>query len=276
VNAATGNSGRREPGSARIALRALSFDPVTEADAVATVIARMQNGVGGRVVTPNVDILRLACRDPEMAELFNSADLCVADGMPIVWALRLRGDPVPERVAGSSFAPNLAAAAAEAGIGVFLLGGNPGSAQRAAERLRASYPTIAVGWHCPPVGFEKRPTERAAIDAAVRAFGPSICLVGLGAPKQDQLARELLAEFPHTWFVSVGATIGFMAGEFARAPGWMQAVGLEWLHRLALEPRRLAGRYLGRDLPFAVGLLLDSARGHYRFRSSTKTRRTAT
>jgi N-acetylglucosaminyldiphosphoundecaprenol N-acetyl-beta-D-mannosaminyltransferase len=83
--------------------------------------------------------------------------------------------------------------------------------------------------------------------------------VGLGFPKQEQLVARLVADLPAAWFVGCGAAIPFAAGDFKRAPAWVQRAGLEWAFRLASEPRRLAGRYLGRDLPFAVRLLAVSA-----------------
>jgi exopolysaccharide biosynthesis WecB/TagA/CpsF family protein len=236
-------------------LHGITFSSLTEEGVVDTVMRRISAGQGGRVITPNVDILSQALADPALRELVRSAEIVCADGMPILWASRLSGAPLPARVAGSALGPLLARRAAEKGIGLFLLGGNVGAGENAAARLMADHPSLRVGYHYPPPGFEQVPVETEAIRVALDRFGPSVCLVGLGFPKQDLLGRDLLGAFPASWFIGAGATIGFLAGEFSRAPLWMQRAGLEWVHRLILEPGRLWRRYLIRDLPFAVRLL---------------------
>jgi N-acetylglucosaminyldiphosphoundecaprenol N-acetyl-beta-D-mannosaminyltransferase len=162
-------------------------------------------------------------------------------------------------VAGSALGPLLLAAAEEAGVGVFMLGGAPGTAERAVSVLEQRYPKARLGWYCPPLGFENDTSEKERIAAAVAEFGPAIYFCGLGFPKQDRLGAELLATSRSSWFIGAGATIAFLAGEFQRAPGWMQRLGLEWVHRLVLEPRRLWRRYLRDDMTFALGLLIESS-----------------
>jgi N-acetylglucosaminyldiphosphoundecaprenol N-acetyl-beta-D-mannosaminyltransferase len=234
------------------------FDAVDEQQAANIMIDGVVTHSGGRVVTPNTDILRLASGDAVMGALLRSATLLLADGMPVVWAARLLGRPLPARVAGSALAPLIAGMAAERGIGVFLLGGGAGTAERAAEVLSKRHPGIRVGWHFPPFGFETDSVQLARIDTAVGDFGPCICLIGLGFPKQDRLGEQLLHRHPEDWFIGAGASIGFIAGDFRRAPEWAQRLGLEWFHRLTQEPGRLAGRY-ARDIPFVLRLLATSA-----------------
>jgi N-acetylglucosaminyldiphosphoundecaprenol N-acetyl-beta-D-mannosaminyltransferase len=221
---------------------------------VEVIVGSSAAGRGGRVVTPNVSILRQTLADPELVELVNSATLVVADGAPIVWALRLNGTPVPERVAGSSVAEALMAPAASAGVGVFLLGAPPGCAQAAAERFRSELPGLRIGYHCPPQGFERDAAAMDTVRARLTEFGPAITLCGLGFPRQDRLGAALADELPTSWFLGVGSSIEFLAGRVRRAPVWMQRSGLEWVHRLALDPRRLGRRY-SRDAAFAVSLL---------------------
>jgi N-acetylglucosaminyldiphosphoundecaprenol N-acetyl-beta-D-mannosaminyltransferase len=253
-----------EPAPRPCELRGVRYNAIDEAQVVDLVMQRAVSGHGGRIITPNIDILRQVLASEELLQLVASADLVLADGMPVVWALRLQRTPVPERVTGSALGPRLTVSAAKAGVGVFLLGGSPGVAEAAARRLQDQLPDIRIGWHFPPLGFEQDPAQREAIDAALESFGPAVCFVGLGFPKQDLLGAELLDRFPQSWFIGVGATIGFLAGEVSRAPMWMQRLGFEWLHRLILEPRRLAERYVRHDLPFAARLLLDSARTGWR------------
>lgn len=240
----------------RIPLLSVDFNRLTEAEVVAHVVTALRSGEGGWIVTPNADILRMATREQEARDHIDSATLVVADGTPLVWASRLSGTPLPERVAGSSLILSLSAGMAEQNRSVYLLGGTTGAAERAAKELTRRFPGLVVaGWHCPRFGFESSPTELEELRDRVVAARPDLVYVGLGFPKQERVIAYLRPYLPATWFLGCGAAIGFAAGTLRRAPRWMQRAGLEWLHRLATEPRRLARRYLVHDAPFAVRLL---------------------
>lgn len=222
----------------------------------------LELGEGGWISTPNIDILRRSAADGEVRELISAADLVVADGAPVVWAARLGGQPLPERVAGSALLWSLSRGCAQSGRSVYLLGGEPGVAERAAARLVEQTPDLRVGGTCSPEwGFEDRPDELADIRATLIAAAPDVVFVGLGCPKQERLIRLLAPELPGTWWIGCGAALAFAAGELQRAPHWMQASGLEWVHRLIGEPRRLVRRYLVDDAPFALRLLASSVLG---------------
>jgi N-acetylglucosaminyldiphosphoundecaprenol N-acetyl-beta-D-mannosaminyltransferase len=213
-------------------------------------------GTGGWVVTPNLDILRQFTTSPESRRLILSATHRVADGLPIVWASRLAGMPVPERVPGSDLVLSMPEAAADAGLSVFLLGGNPGVAAIAAARLEARCPGLqGVEYYCPPIGFEDDPEELERIKGALHSARPALVLIGLGFPKQERLIRLLRSELPNAWFVGVGISLSFLAGDQPRAPAALQRIGLEWMHRLWHEPRRLFRRYVVQGVPFGVRLL---------------------
>ena len=247
--------------SGRVRLLGLEIDRVSEADAIATVLGALESGRGGSVVTPNLDHLRQLAHRPELAALLRSADLVVADGMPLVWASRLQGSPLVERVAGSDLVWSLTAEAALRDRSVFLLGGAPGACEAAEARLRAVYPGARFAGHlCPPFGFEKDEREIDRIREALATTRPDIVYVALGFPKQERLIAYLRGEFPSTWFLGVGFSLSFIAGQSSRAPAWMGRLGVEWLHRLAKEPRRLAKRYLVHDLPFALRLFASTLR----------------
>jgi N-acetylglucosaminyldiphosphoundecaprenol N-acetyl-beta-D-mannosaminyltransferase len=212
-------------------------------------------GNGGWIVTPNLDILRQFTTSAESRELILAASHRVADGLPIVWASRLAGTPVPERVPGSDLVLRLPEAAGRAGLSVFLLGGNPGVAPAAAARLEAHCPGLGeVDFYCPPFGFERDPRELQKIKQLLQAARPALVLVGLGFPKQERLIRSLRCEMPETWFVGVGISLSFLSGEQPRAPVALQRLGLEWMHRLWREPRRLFKRYVVQGLPFGLKL----------------------
>jgi N-acetylglucosaminyldiphosphoundecaprenol N-acetyl-beta-D-mannosaminyltransferase len=249
-----------ESAGERVALSGVGFDRLTEAAVVARVRAALAAGHGGRIVTPNIDILRLCRRGAEARAHVAAATYVVADGMPLIWASRLRGTALPERVAGASLIWTLSAAAAADRRSIYLLGGDPGAADRAAEVLAGRYPGLRpAGTLCPEPGFEVDPARLAAVCAEVVAARPDIVYAGLGFPKQERLIARLAPALPATWFVGCGAAIGFAAGTHRRAPQWMQRTGLEWLHRLGTEPTRLFRRYVVHDAPFALRLLANSA-----------------
>ncbi len=161
---------------------------------------------------------------------------------------------------GSDLIWSLSAAMAGAGRSVYLLGGEPGTAERAEAVLRGRHPGLALAGHLSPsFGFDGRGEEYDAVCDEVTAANPDLVFVGFGFPKQERVIARLRPRLPRTWFMGCGAAIGFVAGVHSRAPGWMQDSGLEWVHRLALEPRRLMRRYLVDDVPFAVRLLAGSA-----------------
>jgi N-acetylglucosaminyldiphosphoundecaprenol N-acetyl-beta-D-mannosaminyltransferase len=186
-----------------------------------------------------------------------------------VWASRLQATPLPERVAGSTMIWALTEAAARAGTPIFLLGGSPGVAERTRQIFRERYPGVRIaGTHCPPLGFERDPEAMREVIDALRDGSPSMIYLALGHPKQEQLARRLRPLFPNAWFIGLGFSFGFVAGEARRAPAWMQRLGLEWMHRLAQEPRRLFTRYVVHGLPFALRLLAHAYRTRRRLRAA--------
>jgi N-acetylglucosaminyldiphosphoundecaprenol N-acetyl-beta-D-mannosaminyltransferase len=232
---------------------------VTSREVLARVAAALEERRGGWIITPNLTILQRLVSNPEYRELCQAANLRLADGMPLIWASRLRGTPLRERVAGSDMIWRLCEEAANRNWTVYFLGGNPGSAEAAAERLRSHYPRLRVaGTECPPMGFEKDEAYMAALRERIQSAAPDVCFVALSGEKQDRVIRTLLEDSPRTWFMGIGISFSFVSGEIRRAPVWLQRAGLEWAHRLMQEPRRLARRYLIDGLPFASRLLMTS------------------
>lgn len=255
-------SGSPDPQGRRgIVLMGIGVDRVTEQQAGAFVLDQLESGIGGRVTTPNLDILRICATDPEMRAAVNASDLVVADGTPLIWASRLAAMPLPERVAGSSLLFSISGLAAERAASIFLLGGNDGAADAAASRLRDEYPGLVVaGTHCPPFGFESDHDALGEMFSALADAKPDIVFVGLPFRKDLMLVPTLRTALPKAWFIGCGISFSFASGEIPRAPVWVQRAGLEWLHRLAHEPRRLAHRYLVAGPP-AVFALLRGALG---------------
>jgi N-acetylglucosaminyldiphosphoundecaprenol N-acetyl-beta-D-mannosaminyltransferase len=217
-------------------------------------------GRGGSIIPVNIDVARAATRDATLAELIARGELVVADGMPLVWAARAKGSKLPERVAGSSLIFPLSAAAAADGKSVYLLGGAEGIPEKAAEALVARFGNLRIaGTQSPEFGFDKTEEGAQKAVAAIVAAAPDLVFVGLGFPRQERFIERLRQDAPNAWCLACGGGISMAAGVLRRASPVMQRLGVEWVHRLVLEPRRLARRYLRDDLPFAVALLARSA-----------------
>ncbi|NIL95694.1 MAG: WecB/TagA/CpsF family glycosyltransferase [Planctomycetales bacterium] len=231
----------------QVSLFGIGIDAVTMPEAV----ARLQHWIGTSaapcryVVTPNVDHTILYQHNPRLRDAYQAASLVLADGMPVLWASRLFGKPLPQRVTGSDLVPALFdASCGDRPQRVFLLGGGPGVAERAAANIHRRWAHVqVVGTLAPPQGFEHDPGQNQEIVKTINTAAPDCLVVGLGAPKQELWVHRHYRQLDVPLALCVGATIDFLAGEKRRAPGWMQRCGLEWLYRCAREPRRLGGRY---------------------------------
>ncbi|HLK15892.1 MAG TPA: WecB/TagA/CpsF family glycosyltransferase [Fimbriimonadaceae bacterium] len=252
----------------RVTIRGVPFSRVGEREAADYILACVKAGVGGVVLAANTDVLRICDQKPEVRAHFERATIVTPDGMPIMWAAKLQGQPLVERLPTSNLILTMIQAAEESDVSVFLLGGNEGVAEAAAERYRQLHPNLKVtGSHCPPFGFESSEAEMAKIREALRESEPDVVFVGLGVPKQERLIEALRGEFPATWFMATGISFSYAAGELKQAPRWLQALGLEWFFRLCQEPRRLFRRYILQDLPFLFPLLSEALRSRRRARA---------
>ena len=240
----------------RIHLMGLALDPVTEDEAIGRVLAGLRTVRGGWVATLNVDRMRLLSSRPDLTAFVSSADLILADGMPLVWASKVQGTPLPARVSGSTLILSLTEAAALAGFSIFLLGGSPITADKAAKVITQKFPRVRIaGTLSPAWGFEENEAQLDCICDIVAASSPNIVYCCLGFGKEELVIRRLSEVLPTSWFLGLGGSLTMLSGEIPRAPLWMQRGGLEWLWRLLKEPRRLAGRYLVHDPAFALRLL---------------------
>jgi N-acetylglucosaminyldiphosphoundecaprenol N-acetyl-beta-D-mannosaminyltransferase len=240
----------------RIQIGRLPIDAVDLQGALVAIEELIKSGEGGTVFTPNVDHVVLVESDERFRKAYQQVSLSLVDGTPVLWAARLLGHPLPEKVSGSDLVVPLMERAAARGWRVFLLGGGPGSAETAAARLLEQFPGLkVVGIDAPRIDIGSPLDDRRAVAARVGEAKPDLVLVALGSPKQEIFCDETADVFKPAVLVGVGASLDFIAGVARRAPPWMSRAGLEWLYRLAHEPRRLAGRYLLRDPQFFTILL---------------------
>lgn len=198
------------------------------------------------VVTPNVNHTVLLQEHKGLQNVYDDASLILADGFPLILASRLLKKPLPERVAGSELVPILFAAAnADRKQRVFLLGAAEGVGERAAKAIHARYDGVeVVGIYSPPFGFEKNEEQNRLIIQRINDVQPDLLILGLGAPKQELWIHRHREQISVKVAFCVGATIDFLAGEKPQAPVWMRRTGLEWIHRILSEPKRLLGRYI--------------------------------
>jgi N-acetylglucosaminyldiphosphoundecaprenol N-acetyl-beta-D-mannosaminyltransferase len=244
-----------------VTLKGQPIHAISEMGAVEYILSELQVGRGGWCITPNLDHLRRVTRDRKLKALYSHAALIVADGMPLIWASRIQGTPLPERVAGSSLISTLSAAAGKQGRSIYLLGGAKGTAEQAAEVLKRQYPGLGIaGIYYPEFGFESDETQVQKLIAHLTAANPDIVYVALGSPKQEWLIGQLRGYLPRAWWLGIGISFSFLSGHVKRAPEWMQRAGLEWVHRLCQEPRRLARRYLLHGVPFAASLFASAVK----------------
>ncbi len=249
----------KQPPFSIVRLQGVALHAITETQCVNFILDELDAGRCGWVITMNISHLRRYAYEQAYRAIYVKASLSVADGMPLIWASHLKGTPLPERVTGSNLIWSLSAAAATQKRSIFLLGGAINTAQTTAKILQEKYLGLDIaGIYYPEIGFENRPDDMQALTQAVVEAKPDIVYVALGSTKQEMLIAQLRHHLPRTWWLGVGASFSFVSGHIPRAPMWMQWVGLEWFHRLALEPRRLSRRYLIQGIPFALKLFGDA------------------
>lgn len=198
----------------------------------------------GSVCVANVDMLTRAVRDPALRQVMRNARLVVTDGMPLVWVLRsVMGMPWAQRVYGPQLMHDVCLLAAQRGLKVFLYGGSAQELSALQQRLSADMPDLQIVGAVSPPMLPDRPPRDLDIESRIRDSGAHVVFVGLGCPKQEFWMAQHAAHLPAVC-LGVGLAFAQLAGLKARAPAWMQQSGLEWLFRLAQEPRRLWRRYL--------------------------------
>ena len=228
-----------------ISMLGVPFANVSLTQALSRIEAMVASRKPHQVVTANVDFLVQARKDQELRRIFVDASLVLCDGAPLVWASRLLGNPLPERVAGADLTPRLIQAAAAKGWRVFFLGGAADVAAEAVTTLRAKYPNARICGHYSPPFLPLEEMNHDDIIRRVCEARPDILFVSFGCPKAEKWIAHHAAALGVPVMIGVGGTVDFLAGRLKRAPLWMQRAGLEWLFRLAQEPRRLARRYAG-------------------------------
>jgi N-acetylglucosaminyldiphosphoundecaprenol N-acetyl-beta-D-mannosaminyltransferase len=232
------------------------IDPLSSRGLTSAIESFVADGQSHVVRFLSAHPVALARRDADYREILNRGDLNLLDGMGVALALRLGGCRAP-RLPGSEGMDLLCRWGKGKGSRHYLYGGTPDVVERLRIQLEASFPGIrVVGAHSPP--FRTMTREEVRLDCErIQRSKAELVWVGLGTPKQDFVAEELRELGSAPVILCVGAAFDFLSGAKRRAPRWMRAIGLEWLHRLVSEPRRLWRRYLVESPSLVLGVLRD-------------------
>lgn len=242
----------------RVDLGDVLIDRIDLEEAVTAIRAFLTMERTHQIVTVNLDFLSIAHRDRRFRDLINHADMAVADGMPLVWVSRIKGEPLPRRLTGVELVHECCRIAAEEERQVFLLGAGAGVAEAAGRTLEQHYPGLrVVGAYSPPFR-ELTEDEDTALISMINEKQPDFLFVALGAPRQDLWIHQHSASVLAPVAMGVGCVLDLYAGKVNRAPSWMQQAGLEWTYRLGQEPGRLWKRYLVDDIPMLARLTLGA------------------
>ena len=209
---------------------------LTNAQTLALIETFIARGKPCQLVTVNPEFVVAAQSDEAFRRIINTATLALPDGIGLLKAARfLKTTPLPERVSGSDLVARLAELSHQKGYRIYFLGARQGVAEKAIEKLRAKYPHLNVAGY---YAGSPAPEDNEAIVRRILPTRPDILLVAYGAPKQDKWIARNLDRLQIPVCIGVGGSFDFLSGTARRAPGWIQRLGLEWLHRLVMQPWR--------------------------------------
>lgn len=219
----------------KINLLGASMDNLSLDKAVCVVAAMIEGGGYHFVLTLNPELLYQSQFDGALLEMINRAHLVTPDGAGIVWAAKVAGTPVPERVTGIDLTVRLIELASRKAWGVFFLGAAPGIAEKAAASMQLKHPGLVVA------GTQHgyfTPDQEAGIINNIKYSGAKLLLVALGAPRQEKWIDTHLGQLGVSVSMGVGGSFDVLSGNVSRVPGWLQRLNLEWLGRLVMQPSR--------------------------------------
>lgn len=263
-----------------IVILGIPIDNLTMQETLKNITFMIENfkkdGRSRHIVTVNVDFVVKTLtwalkktKHPELLDIFRHADLVTADGMPIVWASRLLGTPLKERVTGADLVPEIASLAAKKKYSIFMMGGKAGAAKKSAKSLSLLNPNLRIAGILEPNVFSEgekiesmEKVDKLIVDKINRG-NADILLIGFGTPKQELWfnRNRYLLKVPVT--IGIGGTFEFISGITNRAPDWMQKSGLEWIFRLSQDPKRLWKRYLTDVFKYGFFILPSILNYHY-------------
>ena len=245
----------------RVRVLGCPIDNLTLAETLHCVEEFVRDGTPRQHVVVNVDKLVKFTKDPALREIIESCDLINVDGQPVVWAARLLGINLKERVAGIDLMEALIDLANTNDWTVYFLGAKAAVVEKLVSRYQRDLPTLrVVGWRD---GYWTNSEESSVVET-VREKHPDLLFVGISSPKKEQFVNKYLQRLNIPFVMGVGGSFDVFAGVTRRAPGWMRRFGLEWFWRFLQEPRRMWKRYFVDDLSFVVLLARHLIRRYFR------------
>lgn len=226
----------------RVNILGLPVDKITLKDCVRILESYISMRIPRQLVVVNAAKVVKACRDKELRNIIWSADLVGADGMPIVWASRILGNPLPGRVNGTDLMERLVKVSARKGYRLFLLGATQEVIEKAVTNFKKKYPDLIIAGY--RNGYFNSDDEERQTVRTIAASRADILLVGMGTPMKEKFIRQYMNDLNVPVIHGVGGSFDVVSGLTKRAPGWMQKNGLEWLYRVCQEPQRMWHRYL--------------------------------
>lgn len=228
----------------RINMLGLLIDNLTTGEALECAEAYIQNQKPAYLEWVNLNQIILFKENERYRHIVERASLVLTDGKPVLWISRMLHTPLKERIGGTDFVLELCGLAAEKGYSVFLLGGAPGTVEKAVDNLLSSYPGLRIaGAYSPPYGFEKSAEETGKINVMLKNSHADILLVGVGSPKQDFFIEDNMAIYDIPLSIPIGSAIDMISGEVKMPPRWISNIGMAWFFRFCQEPKRLFKRY---------------------------------
>jgi N-acetylglucosaminyldiphosphoundecaprenol N-acetyl-beta-D-mannosaminyltransferase len=243
--------------SERITMMGCEIDNLTMEQTLQKIDGFIQSGLPHQHVVVNVDKLVKASHDAELRRIINDCALVNVDGMPVVWASRLLGKPLKERVAGVDLFEALMQRSAHTGWRVFLLGAREEVVSEVKRQYELKYPGLTVAGY--RNGYWK-PEEEEGVVEQIRAAKADLLFVAISSPKKEHFLGQYQAHMKIPFAMGVGGTFDVAVGRVKRAPLWMQRNGLEWFYRFLQEPRRMFRRYFIEDMAFVWLFLKEAAR----------------
>jgi len=247
--------------SERITMMGCQVDNLTMEETLQKIDGFIQSGKPHQHVVVNVDKLVKAAHDAELRRIINECALINVDGMPVVWASRLLGKPLKERVAGVDLFEALMQRSSKTGWRVFLLGAREEVVSEVKRQYEIKYPGLTV---CGYRNGYWKPAEEAGVVEQVRAAKADLLFVAISSPKKEHFLGQYQEHMKIPFAMGVGGTFDVAVGRVKRAPLWMQKSGLEWFYRFLQEPRRMFRRYFIEDMAFVWLFLKEAAGGRPR------------
>lgn len=238
----------------RIQMMGCLIDNLTMEETLQTIEGFIHSRAPHQHVVVNVDKLVKASRDPALRDIINRCDLINADGMPVVWASRLLGRPLKERVTGVDLFEALMRRSAEKGWRVFLLGAQEEVVSKVNDLYQAKYPGLVISGY--RNGYWKEGQDQEVVEQ-IKASGADLLFVAISSPKKELFLGKYQSDMKVPFAMGVGGTFDVAIGKVKRAPVWMQNSGLEWFYRFLQEPKRMYRRYFFEDSRFFLLLLKE-------------------